>query len=65
MRGVRCFSPNDKTHPAFGDALRSAKAAEVNIIALDCEVSPSSLDIKDFVPVELSDQARGLADRGP
>jgi sugar fermentation stimulation protein A len=54
MRGVTYFTPNMKTHPAFGDALSTAEAAGVTITALDCEVTPDSLEIKAPVPVRLA-----------
>ena len=43
MDGARSLAPNDATHPAFGEALRSAAAAGVRVIAVDCAVSPDSL----------------------
>lgn len=53
MEGMKEFSPNDATHPAFGDALRTAKAAGVQVLALGCHVEPDSLHITHCVPVEL------------
>lgn len=43
MDGVKYFSPNDRTHPAFGDALRRAAKAGVQLLAYDCLVTPDSL----------------------
>ena len=51
MEGMRCFSPNDETHPAFGDALRRAAQAGVQIIAMECCVTPDSLQIKKEIPI--------------
>ncbi len=51
MSGVERFIPNDITHKAFGDALRAAKDAGVNIIALDCMVTETSITVKNFVDV--------------
>ena len=45
MENVRCFSPNDRTHPAFGAALRAAVAAGVRAEAWDCRVEPDRLEI--------------------
>lgn len=45
MENVSFFSPNDETHPAFGAALRAARDAGVRILALDCRVTPGSLEI--------------------
>lgn len=53
MKGMRCFSPNDQTHPAFGEALREAAARGVRILAMDCQVTPDSMVIDQPVPVRL------------
>lgn len=53
MEGVRWFSPNDATHPEFGQALRRAAGAGVDILALDCTVTPGTLTIRQPVPVRL------------
>jgi len=53
MEGVAAIRPNDATHPAFGDALRQAAAAGVEIWAVDCTVSESTLTHRHPVPVEL------------
>lgn len=53
MAGVDVFSPNDETHPAFGQALREAAEAGVEILALDCQVTPDSLKINRPVTVRL------------
>ena len=53
MSEVKDFSPNDDTHPAFGEALRQAAAAGVNVAAYACRVTPDSLEIDRPVPVIL------------
>lgn len=53
MEGMKRFSPNDDTHPAFGDALRAAHAAGVRVLALGCHVEPDRLEITHTVPVVL------------
>ncbi len=53
MKGVEFFSPNDTTHPAFGQALREAAKAGVEVWAYDCAVTPDSLVLADPVPVRL------------
>lgn len=53
MNDVTCFSPNDRTHPAFGEALRAAHAAGVRVLAMACAVTPDSLTITDPVPLRL------------
>ena len=51
MKGVRYMEPNWKTHPAFGIALRDAKQAGVNVLAVDCRVTEDSITAADFVDV--------------
>ena len=53
MEGVLRFEPNDRTHPAFGQALRAAAAAGVEVLALDCRVTPDRLELNRPVPVAL------------
>lgn len=38
MKGVTALRPNDNTHPAFGEALREAREAGVQVLAVDCVV---------------------------
>jgi sugar fermentation stimulation protein A len=54
MSNVRYFTPNNKTHPAFGEALIAAEKAGVKIIALYCVVTENSLTIGNSVPVKLT-----------
>lgn len=53
MGDVRYFAPNDATHPEFGQALRKAARAGVEVLALDCAVTPGSLEIRNPVPIQL------------
>ena len=53
MEGIAAIRPNDATHPAFGDALRDAAKAGVEVWATDCTVTPESLTHRHPVPVEL------------
>lgn len=53
MKGVRYFTPNMDTHPAFCEALKEAKSAGVKILAYDCQVSKDSIRIADPVLVVL------------
>ncbi len=53
MEDVEHFAPNDKTHAAFGEALREAARNGVQIHAFWCRVTPDSLTIAGRVPVEL------------
>lgn len=53
MDDVLDFTPNDATHPAFGEALRQAASHGVQVAAYSCHVTPDSLCIGDPVPVML------------
>ena len=53
MADIHAFSPNDVTHPAFGQALRQAQAAGVRVIAMECEVAPGRVNITKPVEVVL------------
>jgi len=53
MEGMKRFEPNDETHRAFGDALRKARAAGVEILAYGCKVMQDSIVIQKKVPVKL------------
>ena len=53
MEGMQHFEPNDKTHPQFGEALRQARKAGVEVLAYECKVTPSSLEITKSIPIVL------------
>ena len=53
MADVNYLTPNDETDPAFGKALRQAKAAGVAVLAMDCAVAPDSMVIRNPVEVRL------------
>lgn len=53
MADVKYLHPNDATDPAFGQALREAAAAGVQVLAVDCAVTPESMDIRLPVLVRL------------
>ena len=53
MSDVKYLHPNDVTDPAFGAALRSAAAAGVQVLAMDCAVTVDSMDIRLPVLVKL------------
>lgn len=54
MKGVYVFRPNWSTHPEFAEALLDARAAGVEILAMDCEVCPGMVRIDRPVRVDLS-----------
>ena len=51
MKGVTRLEPNDRTHPAFGEALRRAAKAGVQVLAYDCLVKPDELRIDRKIEV--------------
>lgn len=53
MAGMTAFSPNDRTHPEFGAALREAAQAGVRVLAVECAAAPGSLTMTKPVPVKL------------
>lgn len=53
MGDVRYLTPNDGTDPAFGQALRQAAGQGVEILAMDCVVTPESMTIRAPVEVRL------------
>ena len=53
MSDVLYLQPNDATDPAFAAALRDAAKAGVQILAMDCAVTPDSMVIQKPVPVRL------------
>ena len=53
MSDVKYLHPNDATDPAFGKALRDAAKAGVNILAMDCAVTPESMQLRLPVLVDL------------
>ena len=53
MAGMSGFCPNERTHPAFGAALRRAAEAGVEVQALECAVTPDSLWIQAPIPLSL------------
>lgn len=59
MKGVDFFAPNAETHPAFAEALVSARKAGVEILAYDCTVTEESMEIGNPVPVRLQEEAKG------
>ena len=53
MADVKYVHPNDSTDPAFGKALRQAHAAGVQILAMDCAVTPDTMVLRKPVQVRL------------
>ena len=53
MTDVQYIHPNDATDPTFGCALREAAAAGVQVLAVDCSITPDSMEIHSPVEVKL------------
>ncbi len=53
MSDVKYLHPNDATDPAFGQALHSAAQAGVQVLAMDCAVTPDSMVLDQPVSVQL------------
>ena len=53
MSDVKYLHPNDATDPVFGQALRQAAQAGVNILAMDCAVTPDTMTIRQPVEIRL------------
>ncbi len=53
MADVKFLHPNDRTDPSFGQALRDAAKAGVEILAYNCTVAPNSMELNQPVEVRL------------
>ena len=53
MHPVKYLRPHEERDPAFAQALREAAAGGVEVLAVDCDVTPEKMNIRDFVPVRL------------
>jgi sugar fermentation stimulation protein A len=54
MDGISVFRPNEGTHLAFAEALRTAQVAGLKILAYDSTVTPDSALIHTPVPIDLT-----------
>ncbi len=53
MPDVKYIRPHDETDPEFGKALREAAQKGVTVLAMDCAVTPDTMDIRLPVLVKL------------
>ena len=53
MANVKYLHPNDTTDPDFGSALREAAQAGVQVLAMDCHVTPDSMVLRRPVEIRL------------
>lgn len=51
MKEIHSFTPHKEMHPDFADALRLAKDKGVKVLAMDCIVTPESIEIDKEVAV--------------
>jgi sugar fermentation stimulation protein A len=53
MADVKYLRPHEERDPAFAAALREASENGVRILAVDCAVSPETMQLRLPVPVRL------------
>ena len=53
MEGVQYLRPNDETDPDFGNALRQASQSGVQVLAMECSVTPERMELTKPVDVRL------------
>jgi len=53
MKGISHFTPNYKTHQAFGDTLAKVMKDGVKALAFDCVVKPHEMVIGEPIPIKL------------
>lgn len=53
MTDVKYLHPNDATDPNFGEALRQAAEAGVQVLAMDCRVTEDTMIVQNPVEVRL------------
>lgn len=53
FHGAKSVSPNYDTHPEFGDALKDAISNGVNVIAVDCIVTPDEVFVNKKISLNL------------
>ena len=53
FKNAKSLSPNDKTHPAFGNALREAYKRGVKLLAYDCIVEEDFVEINNKINIIL------------
>lgn len=57
MENAVLLRPNDETDPAFGNALREAARAGVQVMAVECAVTPRSMTITAPVETDLTSKS--------
>lgn len=57
----KLFTPNDRTDRAFGDAVRAAAGAGVEVMAFSTDVTRDGVDLGDQIPVDLTAALEGVS----
>lgn len=57
MKGPKVLEPNWQTHPQFAQTLLKARESGVRIIAYDCTVAESSIEISEPIPVKIAEKS--------
>lgn len=53
MKDILYFEPNSETHKEFAEVLKYAEKNGVKILAVDCDVTEDTIEIRNFVDVRL------------
>lgn len=53
MEGIKYFTPNTVMHPQFTEALKNAKEAGTEVLAFDCRVTESTMELGEPIPVKI------------
>lgn len=53
MKGCNLFTPNIETDKTFADALKSAKEKGVEILAMDCIITPETMTVDRPIEIKL------------
>ena len=64
MERAEHLEPNDRTHPEFGQALRRAARAGVEVLAFSCRVTPERVIPAGPVPAALEELSRDRSQSG-
>ena len=51
MSDVQYLHPNDITDPAFSEALREASQEGVTVLAMDCEITPDTMRLRQPIQI--------------
>jgi len=53
MQDVDYFIPNHKTYPEFGGTLAAVMTAGVGVMAFDCIITESTMEINGSIPIKI------------